>query len=404
MALYILSGNSIITFILLIISLIIVIGLFLVTLFSVFYHRFMYEKKYRPKFDSSYEPRCSIILPCKGIPQNFEENIRSFFELDYKDYEVIFTVESENDPCVPVIKKVIEKNSRASLAVAGITTTCSQKNHNMIAAVNIARNPEVYVFADSDIKLSKNWLKELILPLSQPDISVASGFRWLYSSTGKTGELTNAYQNTMLLVLFSSASFISDTGLWGGSMAMKKRDFDELGVRNYWSQTVVDDMSLSKLIMKSTKKSLMVSTCITPTDDTLPTIRQGIRWFERQVMFLKAYQKKTWVTAIFVVVSCLFFQIWLPVSIIVSALTQRTFIGMGGISSLIFVFGTMSTTLLYPLLGKHPRIFRFLLLQQLSLFTVLIGTFKTLFTNTVKWSGFWYKLNFKGEVISVEQQ
>ena len=162
-------------------------------------------------------------------------------------------------------------------------------------------------------------------------------------------------------------------------------------------------MSLSKLIMKSTKKSLMVSTCITPTDDTLPTIKQSIRWFERQVMFLKAYQKKTWVSAILLVVSCLFYQIWLPVTIVASALTQRTFIGMGGISSVIFIFGTLFTALLYPLLGKHPKLIRFLLLQQLSLFTVLIGTFKTLFTNTVKWSGFLYKLNFKGEVVSVKQ-
>ena len=232
MALYVLSGNSVITFILLIIALLIVIGLFVATLFSIFYHRFMYEKRYRPKFDSSYQPRCSIILPCKGIPQNFEENIRSFYELDYKDYEVIFTVESEDDPCVPVIKKVIEEKSSGSLAVAGITTTCSQKNHNMIAAVDIANDPEVYVFADSDIKLLRDWLKELILPLSKPDISVASGFRWLYSSTGKMGEMTNAYQNSMLLVLFSSASFINDTGLWGGSMAMKKKDFEELGVRD----------------------------------------------------------------------------------------------------------------------------------------------------------------------------
>ena len=404
MALYALSGNSIITLILFILSLVIVIGLLIATLFAVFYHRVMYEKKLRPTFDSSYQPRCSIILPCKGTPQNFEENIQSFFELDYKDYEVIFTVESEHDPCVPVIKKAIENISRASLAIAGITTTCSQKNHNMIAALDIAHNPEVYVFADSDIKLSKAWLKELILPLSRPDITVTSGFRWLYSSTGKIGELTNAYQNSMLLVLFSSASYIQDTGLWGGSMAIKKKDFEELGVRDYWAQTVVDDMSLSRLIMKNSKKSVMVPTCIMTTSDTLPTIRQSIKWFERQVMFLKAYQKKTWVTAILVVSSCLFYQIFLPISIIVSSLTQRTFVGMGGVSSLILTIGTLFIAFLYPLLGKHPKLLRFFIFQQLSLFTVLYGTFKTLFTNTVKWSGFWYKLNFRGEVVSVKQQ
>ena len=187
-------------------------------------------------------------------------------------------------------------------------------------------------------------------------------------------------------------------------MAIKKRDFEELGVREYWAQTVVDDMSLSQLIMKNSKKSVMVPTCIMPTDDALPTIRQSIKWFERQVMFLKAYQKKTWVFAILVVSSCLFYQIFLPVSILVSSLTKRTFIGIGGVSSLVLIGGTLFITSLYPLLGKQPRLLRFLLFQQISLFTVLFGTFKTLFTSTVKWSGFQYKLNFKGKVVSVKQQ
>ena len=404
MALYALTGNSILTLLLFILSSVIVAGLLITTLFTVFYHRVIYEKKMRPTFDSSYQPRCSIILPCKGIPQNFEENIQSFFGLDYKDYEVIFTVESEHDPCVPVVKKAIENNSRASLVIAGITTACSQKNHNMIAALNSEYNPQVYVFADSDIKLTKAWLKELILPLSRPDITVTSGFRWLYSSTGNIGGVANAYQNSMLLVLFSFASYIQDAGLWGGSMAIKKSDFEDLRVRDYWAQTVVDDMSLSRLIMKNSKKSVMVPTCIMPTDDTLPTIGQSIKWFERQVMFLKAYQKKTWVFAIFVVSSSLFFQIFLPVSILVSSLTQRTFVGMGGVSSLILIFGTLFVAFLYPLLGKHPKPLRFFLFQPISLFTVLYGTIKTLFTNTVRWSGFLYKLNFKGTVVSVKRQ
>jgi len=364
----------------------------------------MYEKILRPKFDPSYQPRCSIILPCKGIPQNFENNIRSYFNLDYSDFEVIFTVESENDPCVPLIKKVIQNEPRASLAVAGITTQCSQKNYNMLAAIQVARDPQVYVFADSDIHLSGNWLRELILPLSRPDITVTSGFRWLYSSSGKMGGLVNAYQNAMLLVLFSTASFLQDMGLWGGSMAIKKKDFEELGVGDYWAQTVVDDMSLSQLIAKNAKKSIMVTPCITPTDDTLPTIWQSIRWFERQVMFLKAYQKKTWVGAILLVISCLFFQLLLPVSMIISFATSKTFAGIGGIAALTFLFGTLLTTLLFPMLGKQPTLIRFLLVQPLSLFTVLVATFRTLFTNTVTWSGFFYKLNFSGKVVSVEQQ
>lgn len=384
-------------------ALVIAVGLFIATLFTVFYHRVIYLKRLRPSYDHSYKPRCSIILPCKGIPQNFEQNIRSFFTLDYPSYEVIFAVERKDDPCVPIINKVIQDNPGASLAVAGITTSCSQKNFNMIAALDIAHDPEVYVFADSDIQLTKQWLTELVMPLSNHQITVASGFRWLYSSSGNLPEIMNAFHNTLLFVLFSVASFIQNVGLWGGSMAIRKKDFEDMGVREFWAQTVVDDMSLSNLVIKYAKKSVMVSSCLIPTDDALQTKRQGIRWFKRQVMFLKAYQTKTWVLGILLVLSCLFLEALLPVALIGSLATARSFAELGGYASLVFIFGTMASAMLYPLLGKHPNLFMFFLYQPFSLLTLLYATFSTLFTNTVKWSGFWYKLNFSGKVISVEQ-
>jgi cellulose synthase/poly-beta-1,6-N-acetylglucosamine synthase-like glycosyltransferase len=274
----------------------------------------------------------------------------------------------------------------------------------MIAAIEQADDPDVYVFADSDIKPSRNWLNELIRPLARDDITVVSGFRWLYSSTGKMGEITNAYQNAMLYVLFTFASFVNDIGLWGGSMAIKKKEFDELGVKDYWKHTVVDDNSLSRLIMKNSKKSVMVSTCVTPTDDALKTIRQSINWFERQVMFFKAYQKPLWYAAILLVTTCLILQLLLPVSLVLSYYTDTTFLEAGGAATLFFFIGTMFCTLLFPFLGRQPTFFRFLFYQPVSLYSVLYGAFKTLFTNTVKWSGFHYKLNYSGKVISVEQQ
>ncbi len=404
MSLQELAGNSAVTITLFIISLIIAGGLFLATLFTVIYHRFLYPRKMRPSYDESYQPRCSIILPCKGIPVNFEQNILSFFKLDYKEYNVIFTVESEQDPCVPILKNIITREPRASLTVARITTTCCQKNHNMIAALDKADNPDVYVFADSDIQLSKNWLHELVLPLSNPAITVSSGFRWLFSSTGKIGELANAYQNAIILVLFSVASFVQDVGLWGGSMAMRKKDFDELGVKECWAETVVDDISLSQIIMKNSKKSVMVSPCIIPSDDALQTVSQSTNWFVRQVMFLKAYQRISWSIAIPIATLGVFYQVYLPVSLLLSITTSKTFIGLGGIASLVFVFGVMLSAFLYPLLGKLPQFWRFILLQPLLLCTITSGVIKTLFTNTVKWSGFIYKLNFRGKVVSVEHQ
>ncbi|MBN1981986.1 MAG: glycosyltransferase [Chitinivibrionales bacterium] len=397
------AGSNLITIILFWIAMAMVVGLGVITLFTIIYHRYIYPKRIYPKYDASFKPACSVILPCKGVPKDFEANIHSFMKLDYDRYEVIFCVESQQDAAVPYIKKLMATDSRAKLVVAGITKSCSQKNFNMLAAIRKATDTsDVYVFADSDIQLYPHWLDELVRPLSDTSITVTSGFRWLYPSRGTLGQIANSYQNFILLVFFSVASFFKDIGLWGGSMAIRRTDFEQLKVKDYWAQTVVDDMSLSRLIMKNSKKTIMVSSCITPTNDALETLRQSTMWFKRQVMFLKAYQRSQWFAALGLVFACLVLLILLPFSVIVSSLTHHSFSSTGGPAGLMFIAGNCCIGMLSPFLGKHPVLFRSILFQPVSLATVVSGILGTVFSNTVKWSGFKYTLQ-KGKVVSVER-
>lgn len=356
-----------------------------------------------PKYDPDYAPKCSVILPCKGIPANFERNIESFLKLNYDKYEVIYTVESEEDPALPAIQKLVDSNDQASVVVAGYSKSCSQKNYNMLKAVEKADNPDVYIFADSDIELSPTWVQDLVLPLSKKDITVVSGFRWLYSANGKIGELANVYQNIIIYILFTFASFTQNIGLWGGSMAVRKKDFEDMGVDEYWGQTVVDDMSLSALIMRKKKKAVMASNCLIPTDDALPTLKTSTNWFVRQMMFLKGYQKLQWVTAIFLSISLFALYLWLPVSAVVAKKSAYTFSDLGGFSVLALALAIPLTGIIYPLMGRCPYFFRSILFQPISLYSIAWGILKTAFTNTVLWSGITYKLDKKGIVTSVER-
>ncbi len=43
-------------------------------------------------------PKVTLIAPCCGLDEGFEENIRAVLSQDYPDYEVIFVTESAADP------------------------------------------------------------------------------------------------------------------------------------------------------------------------------------------------------------------------------------------------------------------------------------------------------------------
>jgi cellulose synthase/poly-beta-1,6-N-acetylglucosamine synthase-like glycosyltransferase len=113
------------------------------------------------------QSKAAVILPCKGLEHDFEENIRAYLTQEYRDYEVIFVTESENDPAHPVLTKLIKQSRRAAwLIVAGEAKDCGQKVHNLIAALDaldsIDRRAEVLVFADSDARPTKHWLADLV--------------------------------------------------------------------------------------------------------------------------------------------------------------------------------------------------------------------------------------------------
>jgi cellulose synthase/poly-beta-1,6-N-acetylglucosamine synthase-like glycosyltransferase len=399
-----LYGSNLIVNVLFFAAIVIVVGDILATLFTIFYQRYWYDRFIRSRFDASFNPKCSIIVPCKGVPRDLGKNLEGFLELDYNNFEVVYVTESESDAAVPVIRQIVERHKNAKIAFAGLSKTCAQKNYNLLAALKLTDSPDVYVFADSDIRPAKNWLKELVTPLSSEKVAVTSGFRWLHAVNGTVGELTHSYVNVFMYVCFVTACSFGGVGLWGGSMAIRRKDFDTFGVAEKWAKAGVDDMSLSRIVQKNRKKAILVPQCVTHTDDPLPTVKSTVDWFERQIMYLKAHFKPLWFFAVFplaVMATALIFS--LPFALFASISSDYTFFGSGGGPALIFYIGEIATLFLYPFLGKMHKFPKFVALFPMMRMTHAISYFKTMMTNTITWAGIKYTLNFSGEVSKIER-
>jgi cellulose synthase/poly-beta-1,6-N-acetylglucosamine synthase-like glycosyltransferase len=397
------TGTTFLTKVLFYVAVGITIVDFLATLFTVIYQKFIYKKFLKPRY-GTYTPSCTILLPCKGIPKDLENNLGGFLELDYNKYEVIFVTESETDPAVPYINKVIEGYKNAKRVVAGHATSCAQKNHNILAAYkHVSPSTEILVFADSDIKPAKYWLKELILPLADSKVTVTSGFRWLYSSRGNVGEMTHSYVNIFMYVLFNFACYFGGVGLWGGSMAMRKKDFEELSVAERWGKAAVDDISLSQIVLKKHKKAVVVPQCVTHSDDLIQTVNGTVTWFKRQMMYFKYYLRPLWVLVFPLEIMILIFLLLLPGAGVLSISDNWTFFGLGGGAALMFYLGELMTILMYPLLGAMPKFHKFVMYSPFIRLTHVISYLMTFLTNTIIWSGIKYYITFRGDVSKVER-
>ncbi|MEK6236227.1 MAG: glycosyltransferase, partial [Planctomycetales bacterium] len=193
--------------------------------------------------------RAALLSPCKGRDVKLEENLLALLEQDHPNFEVIFVVESEQDPACPVIRDVINRRPRtkAKLVVAGISADCGQKIHNLLAATEAADpRAAIFAFVDSDAGPRPDWLRNLARPLRFPKIGAVTAYRSFLPTRDDLPHRVLCSINGMVSGLIGSNR--TRQLIWGGSWSVRREDFEK-HVRPHWKQRICDDLSATQAIM-----------------------------------------------------------------------------------------------------------------------------------------------------------
>jgi ceramide glucosyltransferase len=96
-------------------------------------------------------PSVSIIRPLKGVEAFSEEILRATFQLDYPDYELIFCVQSGDDPVIPLVKRLMDEypGRDARLLIGDDRISVNPKLNNCAKGWDAARFDYV-ILADSN--------------------------------------------------------------------------------------------------------------------------------------------------------------------------------------------------------------------------------------------------------------
>jgi ceramide glucosyltransferase len=116
----------------------------------------------------------SILIPVCGIDENAEENWARFCQQNYEQYEVIFGVMNPDDPAVPIVKDIVTQYpDRAKLLLCTEVYGINHQVSNLIHLVHAAKS-EIIIFADSDMQVCPNYLRQVTAPLADPTIGVVT--------------------------------------------------------------------------------------------------------------------------------------------------------------------------------------------------------------------------------------
>lgn len=195
----------------------------------------------------------SIVKPLKGIDPGLEENLRTFCEQDYPEYEVLLGFSDSADDAVPRVNGIIAslKDCNVRMVIGTGSPGVNRKVSNLEGLAESARHP-ILAISDSDMRADRSYLGR----------SVAE-----YFSARNVGLVTSLYKisnpesiGAALESLTIALDFIPSVlvarrlegitfGL-GASLVLSKKALEEIGGFAAISDYLADDYQLGNRLWK----------------------------------------------------------------------------------------------------------------------------------------------------------
>lgn len=104
----------------------------------------------------------SVLKPLSGIDEGLRENLQSFFEQDYPQFELIFAVRHADDPAAAVVRSVGAEcpDIPYRLLITGDPPYTSPKVYSL-SLMTAAASHDLLVMSDSDIRVDRAFLSRI---------------------------------------------------------------------------------------------------------------------------------------------------------------------------------------------------------------------------------------------------
>lgn len=222
-----------------------------------------------------FRPRTLVIVPCKGLDVGLRENLISMKSQGYDNFEMVAVIDSKADEAAGVLKKAGIRYMISRSACG----RCSGKVRAISTAIEKFRDYDVYVIADSDIRVGANWLGAIIAPLAERK----TGLSTMYPYFNHIGGFWSKVKSVWAMVGEGLMRREMTKFGWGGSLAFRKELLDRKSFRFLKNSrySVSDDICLT-MIARKKGMAIAYTDLAQPVVNTRDSLAQFWEWANRQ--------------------------------------------------------------------------------------------------------------------------
>ncbi|TMA03297.1 MAG: glycosyltransferase family 2 protein [Methanobacteriota archaeon] len=235
----------------------------------------------------AFLPPAVVILPVRGMDPGFDDNVRAIVRQTYPKYRLVVVADDPVDSAADQVRAIARETSRVpvSVVVADPGDLPGKVNAVRSGLLHLTPTDEVVVFADSDIRPAEDWLRQLVQPLADSTVGVATGFRWYVPPRPTFWSLVRTEWNAVSAnVLFDPRRAFA----WGGSCAVRRDHLRVLRLEDRWREVLSDDLVLSQAVRDAGLKIAYAPAALVPTFEGA-TRAICLEWCVRQMMMATLY-------------------------------------------------------------------------------------------------------------------
>ena len=209
--------------------------------------------------DPDFWPAVTLFKPVHGMEPQLLENLESFFQQDYPEFELIFGARDESDEALAVVHQLRRKypDVPARIVISGEPNHPNAKVCSLERMVPLA-STDYFIFSDSDVHVDRSYIRDVIAPLADPQVGMTT---CLYRGR-PTGGLWSRLEALGMSVEMTSGVLAANTieGMnfaLGPTMATRRAVLEEIGGIGVLADYCSDDYLLGNYIAQRGYKVLI---------------------------------------------------------------------------------------------------------------------------------------------------
>ncbi len=208
---------------------------------------------------NSQFPPVTLLKPVHGAEPRLRENLESFFQQDYPDFEIIFGARSLDNEALRTVAELRAQypHVKSSIVLSGEPQWHNAKVYSLDKMIKSTSN-SYFIITDSDILVDRDFIRRIVPPLNDPEVGCVTA---MYKGV-PAPEFWSTIEALGMSVEMPSGVLVADMmeGMkfaLGAVMAVRRDSLNAIGGIKATSEYYSDDFVLGNLISQAGYKVVL---------------------------------------------------------------------------------------------------------------------------------------------------